>query len=84
MSKIVGRKMVRFPGSDEAFVDVTCCEESRNKIRELEALEDAMRRVNEHFNPKSGYIEINFRNLYKTEMNYCPVCGDKYKKEKQK
>jgi hypothetical protein len=77
MSKIVGSKMVRYSGSDETLVDVTCCEDAMEKWKALVDIHRAMQKINNYFNPR-GYIQIiNYGAL--PEMNFCPVCGNSYK-----
>ena len=54
-----------------------CCEDAIEKWADLSNVHRAMQTINNYFNPH-GYIQvINYSAL--PQMNYCPVCGTKYK-----
>lgn len=79
MSKVVGQRWVRYGGSDETLVPVTCCEEARLRVAALEETNRLLRALANNINP---HVEGGLILVYQDgpmKVNYCPVCGEKYR-----
>lgn len=80
MSKIVGKR-TEIENGLEVDINITCCESAKGAITALKQLKGDISDIFDLLRPVTlGYYIIS-SNIHEFEMNYCPTCGDKYKKE---
>jgi hypothetical protein len=85
MGRVIGKREIVFQGN-EVEVNYTCCQHAKWEIENLRESFKKLATMREIINPPVyfGNTEIKIVGLVDNsfKLNYCPICGEKYGKEK--